>query len=91
MAVRSDVIPNRRGERSREAVLDAAERVMAERGYEAATVARLVEEAGVPVRLARCEGLIHGFFRMPGTIPRANAVLDDAAAALREAFAAVPA
>lgn len=48
MAVRSDVIPNRRGERSREAVLDAAERVMAERGYEAATVARLVEEAGVP-------------------------------------------
>ena len=48
MAVRSDVIPNRRGERSREAVLDAAERVMAERGYEAATVASLVEEAGVP-------------------------------------------
>ena len=48
MAVRSVVIPNRRGERSREAVLDAAERVMAERGYEAATVARLVEEAGVP-------------------------------------------
>src|SRR5919197_6106833 len=48
MAVKHDVVPNRRGERSREAVLDAAERVMAERGYEAATVASLVEEAGVP-------------------------------------------
>jgi AcrR family transcriptional regulator len=48
MAARTDVIPNRRGERSREAVLDAAERVMAERGYEAATVASLVEEAGIP-------------------------------------------
>jgi AcrR family transcriptional regulator len=29
-------------------VLDAAERLMAEHGYEAATVARLVEEAGIP-------------------------------------------
>jgi len=48
VAFRADVIPNRRGERSREAVLDAGERVMAERGYEAATVASLVEEAGVP-------------------------------------------
>jgi AcrR family transcriptional regulator len=48
MGLRGDVIPNRRGARSREAVLDAAERVMAERGYEAATVASLVEEAGVP-------------------------------------------
>jgi AcrR family transcriptional regulator len=42
------VIPNRRGARSREAVLDAAERIMADRGYEAATIASLVEEAGVP-------------------------------------------
>jgi AcrR family transcriptional regulator len=42
------VIPNRRGARSREVVLDAAERLMAERGYEAATVAALVEEAAVP-------------------------------------------
>jgi AcrR family transcriptional regulator len=48
MPVRGDVIPNRRGARSREAVLDAAERIMAERGYEAATVSSLVEEAGVP-------------------------------------------
>jgi AcrR family transcriptional regulator len=48
MAVRADVTPNRRGARSREVVLDAAERLMAEHGYEAATVAALVEEAGVP-------------------------------------------
>jgi AcrR family transcriptional regulator len=48
MAVRADVTPNRRGARSREAVLDAAERLMAEQGYEAARVAALVEEAGVP-------------------------------------------
>ena len=48
MATRTEVTPNRRGVRSREAVLDAAERLMAEQGYEAATVARLVEEAGIP-------------------------------------------
>jgi acetyl esterase len=58
---------------------------------EAEAYAARLEEAGVPVRLDRCEGLIHGFLRMPGTIRRADAVLDDAAAALREAFAAVPA
>jgi AcrR family transcriptional regulator len=43
-----DVTPNRRGARSREAVLDAAERLIAEHGYDAATVSALVEEAGVP-------------------------------------------
>lgn len=48
MAAKASVVPNRRGARSREAVLDAAERLMAEHGYEAATVAALVEEAGVP-------------------------------------------
>jgi AcrR family transcriptional regulator len=42
------VTPNRRGTRSRELVLDAAERLMAEKGYGAATVAALVEESGVP-------------------------------------------
>lgn len=44
----TQVTPNRRGARSRETVLDAAERLMAEKGYEAATVAALVDEAGVP-------------------------------------------
>ncbi len=48
MAPSTSVRPNRRGARSRELVLDSAERLMAERGYEAATVAALVEEAGVP-------------------------------------------
>ena len=48
MAVAGGVTPNRRGIRSRELVLDAAERVMAEHGYEAATLARVVEEAGIP-------------------------------------------
>jgi AcrR family transcriptional regulator len=49
VAARAQVIPNRRGLRSRELVLDAAERVMAERGFEAATLARVVEEAGIPM------------------------------------------
>ena len=48
MAVR-EVTPNRRGVKSRELVLDAAERVMAEHGYEAATLARVVGEAGIPM------------------------------------------
>jgi len=49
MATRTEVTPNRRGARSRELVLDAAERVMAEHGFEAATVARVVAEAGIPM------------------------------------------
>ena len=49
MASRAEVTPNRRGMKSRELVLDAAERVMAEHGYEAATIARVVEEAGIPL------------------------------------------
>ena len=49
MATRDDVTPNRRGVKSRELVLDAAERVMSEHGFEAATVARVVAEAGIPL------------------------------------------
>ena len=49
VAVRAQVKPNRRGVKSRELVLDAAERVMARHGYQAATVARVVEEAGIPM------------------------------------------
>jgi AcrR family transcriptional regulator len=41
--------PNRRGVKSRELVLDAAERVMANEGFDAATVSRVVEESGVPL------------------------------------------
>ena len=49
MAVRAEVTPNRRGMKSRELVLDAAERVMAEDGFEAATLARVVEKPGIPM------------------------------------------
>lgn len=49
MVARPEVTPNRRGIRSRELVLDAAERVMAEDGFEAATIARVVDEAGIPL------------------------------------------
>lgn len=49
VATRVEVTPNRRGMKSRELVLDAAERVMAEHGFEGATVARVVEEAGIPL------------------------------------------
>jgi len=48
MAAKPEVTPNRRGARSRELVLDAAEQLMAKRGYGAATVAALVDEAGIP-------------------------------------------
>jgi AcrR family transcriptional regulator len=48
MATGADVTPNKRGARSREIVLDAAERLMSEDGYEAATTARIVEETGIP-------------------------------------------
>ncbi len=52
MAAHTEVTPNRRGMRSRELVLDAAERVMAEHGFEAATLARVVAEAGIPMSSA---------------------------------------
>lgn len=49
MATPQQVRPNRRGARSRELVLDAAEQVMAEQGYEAASLARIVEVSGIPM------------------------------------------
>jgi acetyl esterase len=52
--------------------------------------ARRLEEAGVPVTLTRYDGMIHGFFRMPGVIDRANDALAEAATALRDAFVAAP-
>ena len=47
-AARAEVTPNNRGARSRQVVLDAAERLMAEQGYDAATVAAIVQRAGIP-------------------------------------------
>lgn len=49
--------------------------------------ARRLEESGVPVTLSRYDGMIHGFFRMPGVIDRANDALAEAAETLRAAFA----
>ena len=46
---RTTVTPNRRGTRSRETVLDAAERVMAEHGYAGASRNGIVKEAGIPI------------------------------------------
>ena len=46
---RAAVTPNRRGMRSRELVLDAAEHAMAEDGFDAATVARVVADSGIPM------------------------------------------
>jgi acetyl esterase len=46
--------------------------------------------AGVPATVSRYDGLIHGVFRMPGTVPAAWAMLEEAAAALRAAFASAP-
>jgi AcrR family transcriptional regulator len=45
----AEVRPNRRGLKSRERVLDAAEQIMASRGFEAATIAHVVEESGIPL------------------------------------------
>jgi acetyl esterase len=41
---------------------------------------------GVPVAINRYEGMIHGFFRLPAVVPRANDALNDAAQALKNAF-----
>ena len=47
---------------------------------------RRLEAAGVPTVITRYEGMIHGFFRLPGVVPRANAALAEAAEAVRHAF-----
>ncbi|MFD1813240.1 TetR/AcrR family transcriptional regulator [Rhodococcus gannanensis] len=49
MTERRSVKPNKRGARSRELVLDTAERLMAEYGYEGVSVAQIVAEASIPL------------------------------------------
>ena len=53
---------------------------------EGVAYAEALRHAGVPVRLIREEGMIHGYIRMPALISRARKSWDDIAAALREAF-----
>ncbi|BAN46958.1 alpha/beta hydrolase [Metapseudomonas resinovorans] len=48
--------------------------------------ARRLQEAGVPVRLERADGMIHGFVSMAAFVGKAQAVLESAAADLRRAL-----
>jgi acetyl esterase len=50
--------------------------------------AECMQAAGVPVQLMRYDGMIHGFFIMGGMIDRGRIAIQQAAAALRTAFAA---
>jgi acetyl esterase len=49
--------------------------------------AERLREAGVPVACTRGEGMIHGFFSMTTLSPRADALFEEAARALREGLA----
>ena len=73
--------PNKRGVRSRELVLDAAERIMAEHGYEAATLNRIVEASRVPV-----SSVYHYFGSKDGVL---LAVMERGAARFFESLPAV--
>jgi len=48
--------------------------------------AERLREAGVPVRLTRYDGVIHGFFGMVDTLDQADEAIREAAAALRASF-----
>jgi acetyl esterase len=50
---------------------------------EAEAYARLLREAGVPVTLMRCNGMVHGFLSTAGLIRRANQYFDRIAAEIR--------
>ena len=79
--------PNRRGARSRELVLDAAERIMAAEGYEAAALARIVEESEIPISsvyhyFGSKEGVLlavmeRGAERFFDLVPEADTLIED--------------
>jgi acetyl esterase len=48
--------------------------------------ARALTAAGVPVRIIRCDGMIHGFLRWGGSVPAARSWIDAIAAATRNAL-----
>src|SRR6476619_1973205 len=83
----SETKPNRRGARSRELVLDAAERIMAAEGYEAAALARIVEESEIPISSvyhyfgSKDGGLLavmeRGAERFFDLVPEAETLIDD--------------
>jgi len=49
--------------------------------------AKRLQEAGVPVRLRRFDGMIHGFFGMGAVLDQAKTAVAESCAALRDAFA----
>jgi acetyl esterase len=53
--------------------------------------ARRLADAGVPVVCRRYDGMVHGAWRWPAKVDRSWQMIDDAAAAIRSAFAALPA
>jgi acetyl esterase len=53
---------------------------------EGEAMAECLREAGIPVRLLRCEGMIHGFISMTPFVEGAARALSDAAADLRGAL-----
>lgn len=55
---------------------------------EAEEYARRLQQAGVPTRLSRYDGMIHGFFRMFAVFERSHDALAEIAATLRTAFTA---
>lgn len=50
---------------------------------EAETYARRLQEAGVPVTLMRCNGMVHGFLSMAGAVRRATSYFEQVAAEVR--------
>jgi acetyl esterase len=52
--------------------------------------AQRLQAAGVPTQYSCYDGMIHGFFGMPTLLDKGKQALDEATAALRQAFTAAP-